>query len=106
MNLYLKEFLKNFLFGGTLIGIYSLLVKFISPTIAGQAAGSLPIMFTYIIILTYLNNTKKKNFKYCIYFILCRLALANICINNISMSKSRFKYCTIINNICFNIYYI
>lgn len=60
MNLYLKEFFKNFLFGGTMIGLYSLIVKFISPAIAGQAAGSLPIMFTYIIVLTYLNNSKKK----------------------------------------------
>ena len=60
MNLYVKEFFKNFLFGGTMIGLYSLVVKFISPAIAGQAAGSLPIMFTYIIVLTYLNNSKKK----------------------------------------------
>ena len=30
MNLYLKEFFKNFLFGGTMIGLYSLIVKFIS----------------------------------------------------------------------------
>ena len=60
MYSYLKEFFKNFLFGGTIIGFYSLIVKFISPAIAGQTAGSLPIMFTYIIILTYLNYSKKK----------------------------------------------
>ena len=36
MNLYIKEFLKNFIFGGSLIGLYSVIVKLISPAAAGQ----------------------------------------------------------------------
>ena len=49
----LKDFIKNFLLGGTIIGLYSLLIKYISPVLAGHASGSLPLVFTYVIISTY-----------------------------------------------------
>ena len=53
-NKYFFEFIKNFILGGTVIGLYSLLIKFLSPEIAGHASGALPLVFTYVVIKTYL----------------------------------------------------
>jgi len=52
-NTYLYDFIKNFLIGGTVIGLYSLLIKYYSATLAGHASGALPLVFTYVVISTY-----------------------------------------------------
>jgi hypothetical protein len=53
VNKYLREFLTNFLFGGIVIGLYSLLIKFVAVGLAGHASGALPLVFTYVIIKTH-----------------------------------------------------
>ena len=53
MNKYLASFGKNFLLGGLIIGLYSVITEYISPGYAAHLSSSLPIVFTYIIILTY-----------------------------------------------------
>jgi len=62
-NEYTNEFIKNFLMGGIVIGIYSIIIKFISPKLAGHASGSMPLVFTYVILKTYqdfgYNKTKE-----------------------------------------------
>ena len=50
---YIKEFMKHFLIGGTVIGLYSLVTKYISPGYSTQVASSLPIVVSYIVVLTY-----------------------------------------------------
>jgi hypothetical protein len=54
INKYFFDFIKNFVLGGTIIGIYSLVIKYLSPVIAGHASGALPIVFTYVVTKTYL----------------------------------------------------
>ena len=53
-NTYLYDFIKNFLIGGTIIGIYSLVIKYYSAKLAGHASGALPLVFTYVVISTYI----------------------------------------------------
>lgn len=53
VNNYLYEFVKNFLMGGFIIGVYSLLIKYFSEKLAGHASGALPLVFTYVVIFTY-----------------------------------------------------
>jgi hypothetical protein len=53
INKYLYEFMTNFVMGGTIIGIYSLVIKFLSAALAGHASGALPLVFTYVTIKTY-----------------------------------------------------
>lgn len=53
-NTYLYDFIKNFLMGGTIIGIYSLIIKYYSAKLAGHASGALPLVFTYVVISTYI----------------------------------------------------
>tara|TARA_Y100001958_G_C21213531_1_gene539030 strand:- start:1026 stop:1385 length:360 start_codon:yes stop_codon:yes gene_type:complete len=53
LNKYLHEFITNFVMGGTIIGIYSLVIKFLSAALAGHASGALPLVFTYVTIKTY-----------------------------------------------------
>jgi len=47
------DFLKNFCIGGTIIGLYSLVIKYISPVFAGHMSGSLPLVFSYVVASTY-----------------------------------------------------
>ena len=47
------DFFKNFCIGGTIIGLYSIIIKYISPVIAGHMSGSLPLVFSYVILSTY-----------------------------------------------------
>ena len=47
------DFFKNFCIGGTIIGMYSLVIKYLSPVLAGHMSGSLPLVFTYVIANTY-----------------------------------------------------
>lgn len=47
------DFIKNFCVGGTIIGLYSLIIKYLSPVFAGHMSGSLPLVFTYVIASTY-----------------------------------------------------
>ena len=47
------DFLKNFCIGGTIIGLYSVIIKYISPVLAGHMSGSLPLIFSYVILSTY-----------------------------------------------------
>lgn len=53
MNKYLLSFGKHFLLGGLIVGIYSVITTYISPGYAAHVASSLPIVFTYIIFITY-----------------------------------------------------
>ena len=53
INKYLYEFMTNFVMGGTIIGLYSLVIKFLSAKLAGHASGALPLVFTYVTIKTY-----------------------------------------------------
>ena len=53
INKYLYEFITNFVMGGTIIGIYSLIIRFLSTALAGHASGALPLVFTYVTIKTY-----------------------------------------------------
>ena len=53
LNKYLYEFITNFLLGGTVIGIYSIIIKFLSAGLAGHASGALPLVFTYVTFKTY-----------------------------------------------------
>tara|TARA_B100000963_G_C22490976_1_gene609277 strand:- start:26 stop:424 length:399 start_codon:yes stop_codon:yes gene_type:complete len=50
---YFNEFIKNFLMGGITIGIYSLVIKYLSAGFAGHASGALPLVYTYVLIKTY-----------------------------------------------------
>ena len=54
------DFFKNFIIGGTVIGIYSLIIKYVSPILAGHISGSLPLVFTYVIGSTYFIHGYKK----------------------------------------------
>ena len=49
----IKDFFKNFAIGGTIIGIYSIIIKYVSPIFAGHLSGSLPLVFSYVICNTY-----------------------------------------------------
>ena len=49
----IRDFLKNFCIGGTIIGLYSLLIKYVSPILAGHMSGSLPLVFSYVVASTY-----------------------------------------------------
>jgi len=49
----IMDFLKNFCIGGTIIGLYSLVIKYISPVLAGHMSGSLPLVFSYVVANTY-----------------------------------------------------
>ena len=53
MNKYLLSFGKHFLLGGLIVGIYSVITTYISPGYAAHVASSLPIVFTYIVFITY-----------------------------------------------------
>ena len=53
MNKYLKSFGHHFLMGGLIIGLYSVITEYISPAYAAHISSSLPIVFTYIIVITY-----------------------------------------------------
>jgi hypothetical protein len=53
LNKYFNEFIINFCIGGTIIGIYSIVIKFLSAALAGHASGALPLVFTYVTIKTY-----------------------------------------------------
>ena len=59
-------FLKNFLIAGTLIGLYSIIMELYSPELVGFIHGALPITFTYLIILTYIQH--KHRLKNTVYF--------------------------------------
>lgn len=54
------DFLKNFCIGGTIIGLYSLVIKYISPVFAGHMSGSLPLVFSYVVASTYFIYGYKK----------------------------------------------
>ena len=54
INKYFYDFIKNFVLGGTIIGIYSLIIKYLSPDLAGHASGALPLVFSYVVLKTYL----------------------------------------------------
>ena len=60
MNEYLKDFIKHFFIGGVVIGIYAVVTKYISPGYAAHVASSLPIVVTYIAVITYYNYSMKK----------------------------------------------
>ena len=49
----IRDFLKNFCIGGTIIGLYSLVIKYVSPILAGHMSGSLPLVFSYVVASTY-----------------------------------------------------
>ena len=53
LNKYLYEFITNFMIGGTVIGIYSIIIKFLSAALAGHASGALPLVFTFVTLKTY-----------------------------------------------------
>ena len=56
----ITDFLKNFCIGGTIIGLYSLVIKYISPVLAGHMSGSLPLVFSYVVANTYFIYGYKK----------------------------------------------
>lgn len=56
----IKDFFKNFAIGGTIIGIYSIIIKYVSPIFAGHLSGSLPLVFSYVICNTYFTYGYKK----------------------------------------------
>ena len=56
----IKDFFKNFVIGGTIIGIYSIMIKYVSPIFAGHLSGSLPLVFSYVICNTYFTYGYKK----------------------------------------------
>ena len=70
MNIYLQDFIKNFFIGGTIIGIYTIITKYISPGYAIHLASSLPIVVTYIAVITYRNYSINKtiNILYLAFF--------------------------------------
>lgn len=49
----IADFFKNFCIGGTIIGLYSLVIKYVSPILAGHMSGSLPLVFSYVVLNTY-----------------------------------------------------
>lgn len=48
-----KTGLQNFVFGGILLGLLAIIIKFISPQLAGHLSGGLPISLTFVILSTY-----------------------------------------------------
>tara|TARA_B110000285_G_C14959186_1_gene530764 strand:+ start:523 stop:873 length:351 start_codon:yes stop_codon:yes gene_type:complete len=62
-----NEFLKNFLIGGITIGLYSILVKYYSPALAGHLSGALPLVFSFVVISTFLNKDRKTAVKVAYY---------------------------------------
>lgn len=54
-----NEFFKNFLIGGITIGLYSILVKYYSPELAGHLSGALPLVLSFVVITTFLNKGRK-----------------------------------------------
>ena len=57
---YFYEFITNFLIGGSILGTYSVIIKYFNPNLVAQANGSLPLVFTYIIYKVFQNNNRIK----------------------------------------------
>lgn len=62
-----NDFFKNFLIGGITIGLYSILVKYYSPELAGHLSGALPLVFSFVVISTFLNKDRKTAVKIAYY---------------------------------------
>ena len=60
MNEILKEFLIKFLLGGLIVGGISVIIKFFSSNFAGQLSGTLPLVLSYTVLLTFLVFNRKK----------------------------------------------
>lgn len=62
-----NEFFKNFLIGGITIGLYSVLVKYYSPELAGHLSGALPMVLSFVVITTFLNKGRSTAVKITYY---------------------------------------
>lgn len=60
MNELLKEFIIKFFLGGLIVGGISVIIKFFSSNFAGQLSGTLPLVLSYTVLLTFLVFNRKK----------------------------------------------
>ena len=60
MKEQILHFLKSGAIGGVFIGLYSVLIKYASPSIAAQLNGALPTGFLFIILYSYFIKSREK----------------------------------------------
>lgn len=65
-----EYFMQNFVIGGSIIGILSVIIKFYSSKFAGFVYGAFPLTFIYLLVIAHHNGTREIFSKNTLYGIL------------------------------------